>query len=102
MTLALLFLLLVVASARLTRLVTYDTITARVRTGLLRHGRRQPMKTVAAVSDCPWCMGVYCSAALVAAVWLVGYDLPLPLLWPWAVAGGQMLVNGLDLRLDTH
>lgn len=98
---ALVFVLLVFASARLTRLAVTDTVTLGARTWLIRHSRRQPWKWAAAVTSCSWCTGVYFAAALVAVVWAFR-PLPLPWLWIPAVAGAQMLVNGIDLRLDTH
>ena len=97
-----LLVLLVFASARLTRLVTVDTIAEPARTWLLRRLRRRFGKSLASGLACPWCLGFWASASVVAVAWLAGYDLPLPLLWPWAVAGGQMLVNGVDLTLDRH
>ena len=92
----LLFVLLVFASARVTRLVVTDTITDPFRTWVLR---RSPW--FGELVSCPWCLGVWTSTAVVFAAWAY-HGLPLPLLWPWAVAGGQMLVNGVDLRLDRH
>ena len=97
MTAPFLFAVLVLASARLTRLVVTDTITASFRTWVLRRS-----SWFGELVSCPWCFGVWASTAVVAAAWLTGVSLPFPLLWPWAVAGGQMLVNGIDLRLDTH
>lgn len=102
MTLAFLYLLLITASARIVRLITTDTITEPARTWLVRRARRRLGKSVAIGIACPWCVGVWVSAALVLIVWLLGYELPLPLLWVPAVAGGQMVINGADFNLDKH
>ncbi len=98
----LLFVLLVLASARITRLVVSDDITESARTWVRRHATTRPRRFVSDLVGCPWCLGLHVSALLVFLAWFDGCSLPLPLLWPWAVAGGQMLVNGLDLRLDSH
>lgn len=102
MTLPFLWVVLVFASARITRLVVTDTVTQDVRAWLLRRSRTQPWKFAAGLTSCPWCLGAHVSGWLVLVVWLVGYDLPLPWLWWPSVAGGQMIVNGADLSLDKH
>lgn len=99
MTLALLYLLLITASARIVRLITTDTITEPARTWVLRRVRRKVGKSLATGLSCPYCVGWWVSLALVLAVWPLRHGLPLPLLWPWAVAGGQTIISGLDLRL---
>ena len=65
------------------------------------HATNRPTRFVAELIGCPWCLGLWSSTFLVLAVWAVT-PLPLPALWPAAVAGGQMIVNGVDLKLDTH
>lgn len=102
MTLAFLYVLLVFCSARLTRLVTYDTITEPTRTWAMRRLRSRFGQSAAIGAGCPYCAGFWLSALVVLAAWAFIDSLPLPLAWVWAVAGGQMLVNGIDLRLDTH
>jgi len=58
--------LTVFASARLTRLVTFDKISAGLRAWTIRHAK-DPDKGIAILSRCSWCMGIWISAAVTAA-----------------------------------
>lgn len=96
----------VLASYRLTRVVTIDTLWKTTRDGLvlwagqLRHRRvATPVaflgEKLAELVECPWCTGVWVSGAVTCAVLRT---------WPWdlglaglvlvfTVAGGQGLVS---------
>lgn len=91
------------ATARLTRLVTLDTITAPIRAGMIR--RLGPKSMWVEWIRCPWCVGLWLAFAVTAAVWC-GERLLLddPLLpapgWLW-VPGLALLNNYAAARLQT-
>lgn len=65
---ALLLLLAVFATARLTRLVTDDAILDRPRDAIYR--RRNGDGPLAYFIGCPWCVSIWIGAGVAAAVWL--------------------------------
>ena len=83
----LLFLLLVLVSYRLWRLLGRDSITDRARDRL--------PKVIATPLACPWCAGSWCAFAVVGLTWFF-HPLPLPGLWFPAVACGVGLVSRFD------
>lgn len=91
------------ATARLTRLVTEDTITGPIRAALIR--RRGPKSLWVAWVRCPWCVGLWLAAGVTLAVWcgertlLAGPLLPTPG-WLW-VPGLALTNNYLAARLQT-
>lgn len=96
------------ATARLTRLVTEDTITAPLRARMMhvaRRDRRGPDAWAYLWISCPWCVGLWLAFAITAAVW-AGERLWLdtPLLpapgWLW-VPGLALLNNHLAARWQT-
>ena len=87
----LLFLLLVLASYRLWRLLGRDEITKLDRERLLAHDR----VWLTAAIECPWCLGSYCAFAVVGLTWFF-QSLPLPGLWFPAVACGVGLIGKWD------
>jgi len=77
---------LVLATARLTRLIYFDDITMRMRTGIdARFGQDSFLSRVA---WCPWCASVWAAMALSApactGLWLWGH-------WPAAAAAAAWL-----------
>lgn len=75
-------LLLALTTARLTRLVTDDRVTERLRVAL---ARRRPEGMLAYFLYCPWCVSMY-AGAVVAGSW-----------WAW---GGQTWHTALMLALS--
>lgn len=102
--------LLVFAAYRGTRLLVHDDIAAPLRNPVFawhdrKTGSRARQAAVTLVS-CAYCMGVWVSAAALAA-WLaaVGRGLPDPLefiVTLLAVSGGQALLNRWDDTRDPH
>lgn len=91
---ALTLLILVLFAYRLTRLIAVDDITSPLRDRA--HGWLGELVT------CPFCVGVWVSAAVV----LFAANTVLTLQWEWvvlavgAVAGGQALCSSADARLN--
>lgn len=88
MSVGLLFVLVVLASYRLWRLLGADSLPIvkgpRERLGdwiAERHGD----DWADGITSCAWCLGFWCSCAVVAATWSV-VELPLPALWFPAVS----------------
>lgn len=79
------------AAARITRLITTDTITELPRSWIIERADTRPItRPIAALIDCGWCTSVWVSAAItttdaltrgpladLAAAW----DAPRPLAW---------------------
>lgn len=88
-----LLLLLSLAAARLTRLVNDDEITAPLRGWAVK--RWGPSGWIPYMLHCPWCAGIWVSAALCLFAWLtgVGPTLPVALLLIPAVAYGGAIVR---------
>lgn len=63
-------LLTLLATARVTRLVTEDAILERPRTWVL--SKLHPDHLPAYLVTCPWCVSVYAGAALAGAWWAWG------------------------------
>lgn len=93
---ALTFLILTLCAARLTRIITADTITESWRFRIFR--RYPPSRTarrgphpIGQLIDCPWCIGWWISGAcvLVASRFV---SIPIPLFWWPAVAWAQAVV----------
>lgn len=53
------FVLISLATFRLTRLVSYDIITQFIRDGLARYEKGTFMGTLGALINCPWCTGLW-------------------------------------------
>lgn len=95
------FLLLALASMRLTRLFVYDKITAFVREQFYDiapdgvtfikplHG---PRRTLADLFSCPWCFGVWASATVVFAYYVAQPYLWYPILF-LAFAGAASILQ---------
>lgn len=75
--------LLSLAAFRATRLITDDRLTLPARAWIA--GRFPKRAAVQYFITCPWCVGMWISAALVLLVWY-WQPLPLPGLWIPAVA----------------
>lgn len=90
MGVVLLLVLMVGATARITRLLVADSFPpiARARSWVGARGDWQDYLT-----DCPWCIGVWVAAAVTAAAeWR--YSVPAPLLvWPTVAWAAAMLVS---------
>lgn len=96
------------ATARLTRLITEDTITAPLRTSAMKWARRDkrgPDAMAYLWITCPWCVGLWIAFAVTLTVWS-GERLLLdaPLLpapgWLW-VPGLALTNNQLAARWQT-
>lgn len=100
----LLFVLVVLASYRLTRFLVADTLIDNQRIWVINKlmtsnsiGWRKTTKTkVAYLITCPFCSSAYISAVVMGAVWL--WDgMPLPLLvWPAAWGGVALVWNAVE------
>lgn len=95
------FALLTLATARATRLVTTDSITSSLRFRWFKrfppgpvHGRRA--HPLGVLIDCPWCVSVWLSGAIVAVA-AQRTSLPLPVAW-WA--GVSELTGLIASRID--
>lgn len=102
---SLVFVVLVVASYRCTRLVTLDTILDRQRAWWWRHFPPEGKKPhpLGFLLTCAFCAGFWVSLVVVIvahlvdlARWPVRFDLVVV----WAVAGGQALLNILEERIQ--
>lgn len=80
--------LVVGASARLTRLITADTIAGPLRAKLITWTKSTK---VGEFITCPWCIGFWISVAVTYAAWEVNG-------WPLT---GQSLAAGIGLALST-
>lgn len=80
-----LFVLVVLAAYRVTRIITSDTITRRARE------RYVPSRWLEAIT-CPWCVGFWVSGAAVGIVLLFGVSLPLPVAWWFALSAAVGLI----------
>lgn len=90
-----LFLLVVLAVYRVTRLIAVDDIT--------RPFRDRARGWLGELVTCPFCVGAWVSALAIIFVQvtdLANPDWPLALLLIWAVAGGQALLSALDSSLE--
>jgi hypothetical protein len=92
---ALLLVLMILATYRLTRLVTTDKITERPRDALTERWGEDSLK--AYFLSCDHCVSVYTSALVVGLTW-IWEPLTLPVLQWGAVAGAASLIAAL---LDT-
>lgn len=122
MSLALLFVLAVLAAYRLSRLVTADSLFERQRNWLLLRyppnrdwarteldktsglylrsqtvpkGRRFPRK-LGQLIECPWCVGWWAAGLVWGLVWYY-HGLPLPFLW-WPAIGSATGAIGAMLE----
>jgi hypothetical protein len=87
--------LVVGASARLTRLVTVDTIAGPFRAWFI--GRYGPDSKPATLVGCPWCIGFWLTTAVAALAWCAGDSWWF--VFPALVLTGSYLV-GLLARID--
>lgn len=87
--------LAVAATARLTRLVTADTITAPLRVAVVR--KWGPSSMANEFIHCAWCVGMWLSLAT-AALTVAALDLSWWLYLPLALAYSHVV--GLAARLD--
>lgn len=62
--------LIMLATARITRLITTDRITERPRSAIIR--RLDPQGVLAYLVVCDWCSSVYAGAAVAGAWWAWG------------------------------
>jgi hypothetical protein len=99
--------LLILATWRLTRLITTDTIFEAPRDkaqAWLEYRKEQRtdrateqwQSKLAYLIGCPYCTSVWVAAVLTLAVWALG-GLPLPLLVFGAVAGGAAVLAHLEI-----
>lgn len=65
-------LLTVLATARLTRLVTADRITERPRLALVNWAITREHDAVEYLITCPWCVSIYAGTGIGAAWWAWG------------------------------
>ena len=96
------------ATARLTRLITEDTITGPLRARMMyvaRRDKRGPQAFAYLWITCPWCVGLWIAFAVCLAVWggerlLLDHALlPVPA-WLW-VPGLALTNNHLAARWQT-
>lgn len=75
------------ATGRLTRLVTADTITARLRMRAVRIIGRTSERSAAVATfvTCPWCVSVWIAPAVIALGWWPGHRGTAS--WWWFPAG---------------
>lgn len=101
----LVFLLLVFAVYRITRLLTLDTLLDRPRAAWWRRFPPEPPKPhpLGYIFTCPFCAGAYVTGAVVVIghiVNLIQWPWRFDLLIFWAVAGGAALLNVLEERIE--
>jgi hypothetical protein len=87
------------AAARVTGLITLDTITEQARDGFVAWLDDRPAtlgKYVAGLVTCPWCMGVWVSAVVAPVAWWWG-DHPVVLVPAIALAMAQVIGMISDL-----
>lgn len=90
--------LIALASARLTRLVTTDTILDPPRDWLLL---RLPTRSkIATLIECNYCTGFWVTLATVL-IWHGWGTVGRWVVWVWAAAAVQMIVNAIDSALDS-
>jgi hypothetical protein len=101
------YVLLTLASWRLTRLFVYDTVTKFIREQFwdvkkvgkgyqLEKPKTGPRRTLADLFDCPWCVGVWVSASVIFFYLLTSYMIfPVVLLAVSAVATFLQLLSNL-------
>lgn len=87
-------LVLVLASFRITRLITADVLLDRPRTWLAIHLPAYPAKLI----TCAYCAGFWISALVVVA-WYFGGKPGWVVLVVFAVAGAQALLSAIDTAL---
>ena len=93
-----LFVVVIGASARLTRLVTADSITTFARTAFLRRFKGEvAARTAAEFITCPWCVGFWVALSVTLSAYAWGDQL-------WFIVATTALtvahVVGLLARLD--
>lgn len=98
-------LLLTAATARITRLGVYDSITSRLRFEIFkrfppktttRNGKTVKAKFLGELVDCQWCFGVWVAGGLVAVTAQIT-SIPLPLLvWPAVAELASIVTANLD------
>lgn len=90
------------ATARLTRLITEDTITAPLRTWVMRKAGGPDTMAYTWIK-CPWCVGLWIAFAVTLTAWSASLLLDDPLLpvpaWLW-VPGLALTNNYLAARLQ--
>lgn len=91
------------ATARLTRLITEDTITEKLRITVMRAGGG-PDSMAYTWIRCPWCVGLWIAFLVTATTWALSlWLLDIPLLpvpaWLW-VPGLALTNNYLAARLQ--
>lgn len=93
----LLLVLVCVTTARATRLVVADAFPLVAVTRRRVLNRYSPNSWQAYLAQCPWCMGVWIAAPIVAvADWR--YNVPAPLMY-WATAAWAAgFLNGLEIH----
>lgn len=95
------FALTVAAAARLTQLVTTDSITERPRVAVTEWSdRRRATRPLAILINCGWCVSVWISAALAAFDWWAGGPLARGVAaagYEHAAAGWAIIVSALAL-----
>lgn len=87
------------AAARITGLITADTITERIRDGIVQRLDSRPATLgtyVAELIQCPWCSGVWVSAAVAPLAWWWG-EHPALLVPAIALAMAQLVGMTSDL-----
>lgn len=87
------------AAARITGLITTDTITDRIRDGIVRRLDSRPATLgvfVAELIQCSWCSGVWVSAVIAPLAWWWG-DHPALLVPALALAMAQVVGMISDL-----
>jgi len=84
------FALAVLASARLTRLATKDSITEPLRVRIVAKANKEWVETL---FSCPWCIGFWISAIVIGITW---YYHPGWLMCTEAIFAGSFLVGLLS------
>lgn len=93
------FVVVVLAASRATTAVTHDSVLDRPRNAYLSWCRRHAPK-LKELATCPHCAGFHLSwISYLVAVLVLGRFEDAPIVWHlvmcWAVAGGQVLANGI-------
>lgn len=93
------FVMIVLASYRLTHLIVFDKITEFIRNPFLtkkknspNESKKVPKSKIGYLLTCYWCAGIWC-ATFLAVVYLLIPDMAKYLIFILAIAGGQAILE---------
>lgn len=93
------FILLILATFRLVRLFTYDSVTGYIRRYLARF-EKGPGKTMSDLINCPWCTGIWMSLVTVFVYFIIPYLWVLILILALAGAGTIIQITIWKIGLE--